>query len=224
MNEEIPKRLHVDERRAQLLKLGVELFSERSYDDVSVDDIANAAGVSKGLLYHYFGGKRDFYIAVVKASAELLLDISVPDQTLDLSRRLERTLNTYLDFVEQREGAYISLMRSGIGNDTEVASIVENTRAVFVRRALARGGLDESNSVFRLAARSWLGQVEAACLDWLSHGDISRQELVTLLSSSLQGTMHAERNLGESQLSVQSVGAPLPASERLTIQTLPHVR
>ena len=48
MTEETPKRLHVDERRAQLLKLGVELFRERSYDDVSVDDIANAAGVSKG--------------------------------------------------------------------------------------------------------------------------------------------------------------------------------
>jgi AcrR family transcriptional regulator len=51
-------RLDVDERRTQLVELGLEHFGERAYDDVSIDAIAEAAGISKGLLYHYFPTKR----------------------------------------------------------------------------------------------------------------------------------------------------------------------
>ena len=54
MAEKPPRaRLLVDERRAQLLALGLRLFAEHSYDEVSIDELARAAGVSKGLLYHY---------------------------------------------------------------------------------------------------------------------------------------------------------------------------
>ena len=63
-------RLSTDARREQLVALGVEIFSERPFDDVSIDDIAAAAGISKGLLYHYFPSKRDFYVAVVRHSAD----------------------------------------------------------------------------------------------------------------------------------------------------------
>src|SRR4051812_45882941 len=71
-------RLDVDERRAQLLSLGLERFSERSYDEVSIDDLARAAGISKGLLYHYFPTKRDFYIAALAQAAEQLLAATDP--------------------------------------------------------------------------------------------------------------------------------------------------
>ncbi len=65
-------RLSLDERRQQLLDLGLELFSQRPFEDISVEDIADAAGISRGLLYHYFPSKRDFYVAVVRvAAAEL---------------------------------------------------------------------------------------------------------------------------------------------------------
>src|SRR5580765_6635428 len=66
-------RLEVDERRAQLVALGVELFAARSYDEVSIDELARAAGISKGLLYHYFPTKRDFYVATVEEGATQLL-------------------------------------------------------------------------------------------------------------------------------------------------------
>jgi AcrR family transcriptional regulator len=69
-----PSRLDVEERRKQLVALGIELFAERTYDDVSIDELAHAAGISKGLLYHYFPTKRDFYIATVKQAAQELLD------------------------------------------------------------------------------------------------------------------------------------------------------
>jgi AcrR family transcriptional regulator len=59
--------LTVDERREELIRFGRELFSRRAYDALSIDDIAAAASVSKGLLYHHFENKRDYYVAVVRA-------------------------------------------------------------------------------------------------------------------------------------------------------------
>src|SRR5690242_4164925 len=66
-------RLDVDERRAQLVALGLAEFGTRTYDDVSIDLIAQAAGISKGLLYHYFPTKRAFYVACVREAAARLL-------------------------------------------------------------------------------------------------------------------------------------------------------
>ena len=62
-----------DERREELLRAGVELFSARSYDEVSIDEIAGAVGISRGLLYHYFPSKRDFYVAGLRRAADDLL-------------------------------------------------------------------------------------------------------------------------------------------------------
>jgi AcrR family transcriptional regulator len=66
-------RLEVEQRRAQLLTLGQELFSSSTYDELSIDDIARAAGISKGLLYHYFPSKRDYYVATIRVAAGELL-------------------------------------------------------------------------------------------------------------------------------------------------------
>src|SRR5450432_4371562 len=66
-----PRRLRLDNdaRRAQLLLLARKAFSDRSYDDVSIDDLAREAKISKGLLYHYFPTKRDLYVAGLREIA-----------------------------------------------------------------------------------------------------------------------------------------------------------
>src|SRR4051794_2922845 len=65
-------RLDLDKRRAKLLDLGIELFSRQTYEDMSIDDLAAEAGISKGLLYHYFRSKRDFYVETVRAASRRL--------------------------------------------------------------------------------------------------------------------------------------------------------
>ena len=75
-------RLSTDARREQLVALGVEMFSERPFDEVSIDDIAASAGISKGLLYHYFPSKRDFYVAVVRHSADEMQAVTETDPDL----------------------------------------------------------------------------------------------------------------------------------------------
>ena len=193
--EPLRARLQVDERRAQLLELGLRLFSEHAYDEVSIDDIAREAGVSKGLLYHYFGGKRDFYIECVRNAAELLVERTYQDDSLPEEDRARAGLEAYLDFVEQRASSYGALMRSGIGNDPEVASVVERTRTEIVDRMLKTMGIDPPRPIVRAACRSWVGQVEAASLDWLDRRDVSRQGLVTILLGGLYGTLSMAKAL-----------------------------
>ncbi len=178
-------RLQIDERRAQLLALGMRLFAERSYDEVSIDDIAEAAGVSKGLLYHYFGSKRDFYVATVRDAAETLQRQTEPDMSLPPEERARSGIEGYLGFVEAHAGAYSALMRSGIGTDPEVAAVVEHTRDAIVARMMSNMGFTEPRPIFRFVLRGWIGLVEAASLDWLARKDVTRKVLVRTLLESL---------------------------------------
>jgi AcrR family transcriptional regulator len=193
--ESTRSRLQLDERRNQLIELGLTLFSERAYDEVSIDDIAREAGVSKGLLYHYFGGKRDFYVACVRAARDLLLERTQPDLSLPELERARAGLVAYLDFADERAPAYVALMRSGLGNDPEVSSILEEARTQMVERMLAAMHLDEPRPIFRLATRSWIGQVEVACLEWLEKKEVPREALVALLLGALNGTLSTAKLL-----------------------------
>ncbi len=186
-------RLPTDERRAQLLELGLRLFGERSYEDISIEDIARAAGISKGLLYHYFGGKRAFYVACVQQAATRLIEATTPQNTdrTDNPARAKEGLEAYLNFVQERDQAYLALMHGGIGADKEVQNILHEARRTIVDRILQEMGLDPPPPAFRLAAQSWLGAVEAACLDWLTHRDVPRDGLVQMLQTSLAASMLA---------------------------------
>ena len=173
-------RLSVDKRRAQLLKLGQELFSNYSYEELSIDEIARCARVSKGLLYHYFPSKREFYVAVVRAgAAELLVQTDSPTNLSPLTR-LARGIDGYLDHVQDYAKPFAALLRTGIGFEPEVAKIVEETRQALMKRLLdAVPG--PSSPQLRNALRGWIGFAEGAVLDWLEHEDITRDELRSLL-------------------------------------------
>lgn len=171
----------------------MRLFATRAYDEVSIDDIAREAGVSKGLLYHYFGGKRDFYVACVREAADQLLARTAMTASLPEPERAKAGLEAYLAFAEEHAGAYTALVRSGIGHDPEVLAILDAVRDEIVQRMLTEMGFAEPRPVFRLAVRSWVGQVEAACLDWLVRPDVPRAALVQLLLGALHGTLAAAK-------------------------------
>src|ERR671930_555067 len=93
-------RLDVEERRAQLLDMGLELFSTRPYDEVWIEEIAERAGVSRGLLYHYFPTKRDFFVAVVRSAVDEVYGLTEPDESLEPLERLRASVESYLDYAE----------------------------------------------------------------------------------------------------------------------------
>ena len=172
-------RLDVDARRAQLLELGITAFGAQPYDDVSIDDIARAAGISKGLLYHYFPTKRAFYTETIRAAAARLVHACDPSPSLEPRLQLHAGLDAYLSYVRAHAGAYATLMRSGVGADPDVAAVVDETRNAFVQlltrglttSAETEGGADPAiftTPFARLAMRGWIGFVEAVSLDWAS--------------------------------------------------------
>lgn len=186
------ERLLVDERRARLLALALELFGERSYDDISVDEIARAAGISKGLLYHYFPTKRDFYVAAIGVAAGQLIELTTESaRDVPPDERVQRGLTTYLEFVERHAGAYTTLMRGGIGADPEVAALLEHTRATFVSRIASQVPSDLLGALPALALRGWVGLVEAVALDWITSRPVPRDAVVQLCATLLFQTLAA---------------------------------
>ena len=180
-------RLVTDERRAQLITLGLELFSSRAYDEVHIAELAAAAGISKGLLYHYFPTKRDFYSAALRVAAEQLLAQLQPDPDQLPLQRLETGLHRYLSYVKHYGTSYVALLRGGIGADPEVAAIIEDTRAACMSRLVSGIGLSpaELPPLLRIALRAWIGTVEAASLEWVLCPEVDASQVVRLLVETL---------------------------------------
>ena len=178
-------RLTVDERRARLLELGLELFSRRSYDDVSTDDIAAAAGVSKGLLYHYFSGKRGYYVATIRELARRVISVTDLAPTATFEEAVRTALTRFVEFCRDNGAFYRALLRGGVGADDEAQPIIEKVRQTVSKRILVRAGISDPPPRLRTAVYGWLGFVEATSLDWIAHGhDHSEDELVGIMMSS----------------------------------------
>lgn len=186
-------RLDNDERRAQLLALARKAFSDRSYDEVSIDDIAREAKISKGLLYHYFPTKRDLYVAGLSAIADELVE-KITSQRKDAApiERVRAGLDAYLEHISQHSRAFISLMRGGIGSDPEVAGVVDGVRQrmidIFLEETPFAAVLIKDVR-FHASVRGWIGFVEGATLDWCENQRMARAELVDLLTQILFSIM-----------------------------------
>ena len=181
-------RLQVDVRRQQLLELGLELFANRTYDDLSIDEIAKQAGISKGLLYHYFPSKRAFYVAAVREAArELLAETDIDQHGTGAEPDPEGVragVRAFLEYVSRRRVVYTFLLRGGIGTDPEVAKIIEDTRQALVDRMLSRlsrFGARSDDPATRLRLRGWIGFLEASSLDWAESQELDLESFVQLL-------------------------------------------
>jgi AcrR family transcriptional regulator len=188
-------RLDNDERRAQLLQLARRAFSDRSYDDVSIDDLAREARISKGLLYHYFPTKRDLYVAGLREIADELVDrvVTQPRDAAPIDR-VRNGLDAYLDHISQHSRAFVSLMRGGIGSDPEVAGVVENVRKRLTENFLEQtpfASMLAKDVRFQTAVRGWIGFVEGASIDWCANQRLTRQEMRELLAQILFAIMGA---------------------------------
>ncbi len=182
-------RLDNDQRRAQLLGLAKSAFSVRAYDDVSIDDIAREAKISKGLLYHYFPTKRDLYVAGLREIAnDLVTAVTNVPAALAPIDKARAGLDAYLDHITRHNRAYVSLMRGGIGSDPEVAEVVESVRGQMFDTFLKDqpfAPLLAGNPRFETAVRGWIGFVEGAVIDWCVQPKLDRTELRELLVAIL---------------------------------------
>ncbi|WP_338672923.1 TetR/AcrR family transcriptional regulator [Streptomyces sp. SCSIO 30461] len=164
------RRLSVEERRSQLLGAALTLFAHRAPEDVSLDDVAEVAGVSRPLVYRYFpGGKQQLYEAALRSSADALVLCFAEPPTGPPTERLGRVLDRYLDFVAQHDAGFSALLRGGsVAATSRAHAIVDEVRRAAAEQILVHlGVLPGPGPRVRMMVRTWIASVEAASLIWL---------------------------------------------------------
>jgi AcrR family transcriptional regulator len=182
-------RLAPDERRSQLLDLGVRLLSTRSLDELSIDLLAEEAGISRGLLYHYFGNKHAFHEAVVRRAADDLIAQTAPPPEGEPLERLLISVTAYVDYVVANHAGYLSLVKgAAAGNDT-LREIYEEARAALTDRIFredAPGEILPDTATSRLIVRGWAAMTEELVLTWVADPDgVTREKLLAMIANSL---------------------------------------
>ncbi|MCC9306881.1 TetR/AcrR family transcriptional regulator [Kitasatospora sp. RB6PN24] len=166
------RRLPVQQRREQLIAVALALFSARPPDEVSLDDVAEASGASRPLVYRYFaGGKQQLYEAALRSAAEELISrFAVPAQGTP-TEQLGAVLAGYLSFVAEHDAGYAALLRGGsVVATARTGAIVDEVRRTALRRTVRYMGVREPGPRLTLLVRSWISVVEACSLSWLDEG------------------------------------------------------
>jgi len=176
------RRLNPTQRRAQILAAAETLFAARPYPEISVLDVAEAAGITPGLVYHYFESKEGLFDAALEASAERLLLASLPDPSLPIPQQWELGLKGYLDHVLVHRTAYVNLFRGPAAHEPGLQLIAERTRLAIMNHALAVLGVSNSATpATRLSLRGYVGYVESVVLDWLERESVPRATLERMI-------------------------------------------
>jgi AcrR family transcriptional regulator len=191
MGEPAYTRLPVDERRRQLLDAGIRLFGEHPFEEISMRRIAEAAGVSKALVYHYFPSKTALFRAAVQDATSELAELVASTGEGTAFDQLERSLDAYLRWIEHHGQAWARFIRS-TAIRAEGQTVVDDLRTRTtdtVLAALTGGG--PPRPALRMAVKGWLGYLDAAIFDWVEVGDMPRDEvrqlLVTAFAAALAG-------------------------------------
>jgi AcrR family transcriptional regulator len=184
-------RLSGDERREHLLHVGVELVGRHGTADISIEEIARAAGVSKGLLYHYFPTKTDFFLAVLARSQAEMDQAVVRDRRLTPLEQFDRNLDGFLGFVDAHAEGYLAVVNAR-GRERRVQQLVEERRRRRVDELVALAAVleDAPREVVRTpllvaAIEGWIGFTEGVIVRWLNDRELSREEVHELLRTVL---------------------------------------
>jgi AcrR family transcriptional regulator len=195
MSEPAYTRLQVDERRRQLIDAGAALFAQHAYEEISMREVAQAAGVSKPLLYHYFPSKIELFKAAVAEKALELGQLIEPTGQGTPLEQLTRGLDAYLAWIEGNAQTWSKLMQSA-ATLPEARELVEGFRQRTMELVLAElAGRRKPRPALRTAIKGWLGYMDAAILDWAQAKDLSREQLRDLLIAAFAGSLFAAQQL-----------------------------
>lgn len=180
------RRLSPDARREQILVAAERLFAERPFADVSTTELAQAAGVARGLLNHYFGDKRALYLEVVRRAALLPTLEDIPLPTGSLSDRVDVAVRWFLSSYTPERASYITVRAAeGVGEDTEVLAILDAGADLAAGRVLEMVGGDPEAPAARAVIRSFGELARGAIREWAREGTLTREQAHLLLREAL---------------------------------------
>ena len=182
------RRLSPDDRRNELLALGAEVFGQRPYDEVPIDEIAERAGVSKPVLYQHFPGKLELYMALLEMHVDELIErvTDAMESTTDNKLRVRNAVAAYFDFVDGESQAYRLVFESDLRGEPAVQAAIDRGTDACVRAITATitadAGLDEQRA--SLLAVGLVGISQVAARSWLSNKtSMAKQDAVALISN-----------------------------------------
>jgi AcrR family transcriptional regulator len=182
----VPARLRrsAGDRRAQLVQIGLELLPTTPVQELTIDEVARRAGISRSLLFHYFANKREYYTAVTRAAADLLMAHLLPEPGTSRDEQVAGMLDRYVGWVETFRETHLAFVRGAAGGDPWVAEVYEDTRNRLVEVALTALGLPD-DALRRQLVLAWFAFTEDLVGQWAREPTMTRPELLALLRDVL---------------------------------------
>ncbi|WFR74433.1 TetR/AcrR family transcriptional regulator [Prescottella defluvii] len=153
-----------EERKRQLVAIGLQELATRPIHALSIDQVAEKAGISRGLLFRYFPTKQDYYVAVVGAAARRLLRAAVPDAADPTADQLQAIVYAFVSFIDRHGANYQSFFHGGFGADPQIQEIREHMKNTMVDRTLEATGTEPTPAT-RMLLRGWWSMVESLAID-----------------------------------------------------------
>jgi AcrR family transcriptional regulator len=181
-----PPRLRrsAGDRRAQLVQIGLELLPTTPVQELTIDEVARRAGISRSLLFHYFATKRDYYTAVTRAAADLLWEHLTPPRGTSPEEQVSGMLDRYVGWVETFRESHLAFVRGAAGGDPWVSEVYEETRGRLVEVALTALELPDDLRRRQLVL-AWFAFTEDLVGQWVQEPTMTRGELLDLLRDVL---------------------------------------
>jgi AcrR family transcriptional regulator len=181
-----PPRLRrsAGDRRAQLVQIGLELLPSTPVQELTIDEVARRAGISRSLLFHYFATKRDYYTAVTRAAADLLWEHLLPPPGTSPEEQVSGMLDRYVGWVETFRESHLAFVRGAAGGDPWVAEVYEETRGRLVEVTLTALELPH-DARRRQLVLAWFAFTEDLVGQWVQEPTMTRPELLALLHDVL---------------------------------------
>jgi AcrR family transcriptional regulator len=155
-----------EQRRRQLIGIGLQRLAERPIQELSVDAVAAEAGISRGLLFHYFPSKAEYYNAVLDAAVHRTLRTTEPDEDVDAGTALRQVVERFYTRIDRRRDSYLALVFGNgalpLGGDR-----VQSIRQVFAERVV---GILEGSADSLACVHGWFAYLEDRALQWAGEG------------------------------------------------------
>lgn len=181
-----PRRMAPHQRRDDLIRTALRVFARRPPAEVTPEEIAEEADVSRALVYRYFPNMADLRRSALEQAMSELLDELDPPEDVPPLEQLRVALGAFVDFAVSYAPSYSALLNAGsVVATEETEAEIERVRREVRELILDRTGINDPSPRLLLTLRCWVSVVETAVMSWLRERDMTRDELAGWLLDQL---------------------------------------
>ena len=186
VTEPVRRRLNAEDRRRQLVGIGLAMLIETPIQDLSLDHVAVEAGISRGLLFHYFPTKTDFYLACISAAGRRILRNTAPDAALPGTAQVRHMVTAMIEQIDRRRSFYLTLVHGSGVADPRVSEVYDSVRSVSTERVMRALMLPEGSLHM---VHAWWAYVEDRALSWSGVPAEARTEPLDVLVAHCESVL-----------------------------------